>query len=102
MGQRPGRIAAALVTFHSVLVNKYWIDELYDAAIVRPLVAVSDRVLFRFVDAGIIDGLGVNGMARTVRAVADGALKHLQTGLTQSYVFLMILGAAVIVGYLVR
>ncbi|MDJ0846931.1 MAG: NADH-quinone oxidoreductase subunit L [Myxococcota bacterium] len=98
----PGKISAALRYPYRLILNKYYVDEAYDAVIVRPTVAVSDRVLFRFVDAGIIDGLGVNGMARTVRAVADGALKHLQTGLTQSYVFLMILGTAVIVGYLVR
>ena len=64
--------------------------------------AISDRLLFRVVDAGLIDGVGANGLARAVRAVADGALKYLQTGLTQSYLFLMIVGTVVIVGYLVR
>ena len=62
----------------------------------------SSDLLFRVVDKGVIDGVGVNGLARAVRTAADGALKYLQTGFTQSYVFLMILGAVVIVGYLVR
>ena len=98
----PGRIAGSVRALYRLLLNKYYVDEAYDAVIVKPTVALSDRVLFRVVDAGIIDGLGVNGLARTVRAAADGALKHLQTGLTQSYVFLMILGTAAIIGYLVR
>ena len=98
----PAKISEALRFPYRLILHKYYVDEAYDAALVRPTVAISDRVLFRVVDAGVIDGLGVNGLARTVRAVADGALKHLQTGLTQSYVFLMILGTAVIVGYLVR
>ena len=76
-------------------------DELYDAVLVRPLVWVSERVLFRGVDAGLIDGLAVNGMARGVRGVAENGLKYLQSGLAQGYVFLMVLGAAAIVGYLV-
>jgi NADH-quinone oxidoreductase subunit L len=98
----PGRIAASLRGLYRLLVNKYYVDEVYDALIVRPTVALSDRVLFRIVDAGLIDGAAVNGSARGVRALADGALKYVQTGFTQSYVFLMIVGAVAIVGYLVR
>jgi len=98
----PGKIASSLQGLYRLLRNKYYVDEAYDAALVRPTVAISDKLLFRTVDAGLIDGVAVNGTARLVRAAADGALKYLQTGFTQSYVFLMIVGAAVIVGYLVR
>ena len=68
----------------------------------RPLVAVSDRVLYRTVDAGVIDGVAVNGLAYTVRGVASGGLKYLQTGLAQSYVFSMLVGAAAILWFLLR
>jgi NADH:ubiquinone oxidoreductase subunit 5 (subunit L)/multisubunit Na+/H+ antiporter MnhA subunit len=59
-------------------------------------------VLYRVIDARIIDGIGVNGLARGVRAIAADGLKYAQSGLTQSYVFFMIVGAVAIVGYLLR
>jgi NADH-quinone oxidoreductase subunit L len=98
----PDRIAEAFKGAYELLVNKYYVDEIYDALIVRPLVFVSDRVLFRVVDAGIVDGVMVNGTARGVRALAAHGLKYAQSGLTQTYVFFMIVGAAALVGYLVR
>ena len=85
-----------------MLLNKYWIDELYDAVVVRPLVAISDRVLYRVVDAGIVDGVLVNGTARSVQALAAHGLKYAQSGLAQGYVFFMIVGATALVGWLLR
>jgi len=98
----PGWLAAQFSGFYRTLLNKYYIDELYDAVVVRPLVAVSDHVLFRIVDARLIDGIGINGTARGIRAIAENGLKYAQSGLTQSYVFFMIVGAMAIVGYLLR
>jgi NADH-quinone oxidoreductase subunit L len=98
----PGRIRATFAGLHRLLLNKYWIDELYDLLIVRPLVFVSDRVLYRVVDAGIVDGAFVNGTARGVRGLASHGLKYAQSGLAQSYIFFMIVGAAALVGYLLR
>jgi NADH-quinone oxidoreductase subunit L len=98
----PGWLAANLSGAYRTLLNKYYVDELYDAVIVRPLVALSDRVLYRIVDAGWIDGIGVNGTARGIRAFAANGLKYAQSGLTQSYVFFMIVGAVAIVSYLLR
>ena len=98
----PGRIAAVLSAPYALLKNKYYVDELYDAAIVKPIVAISDRVLYRWVDMRLIDGVGVEGAARAVRSVAANGLKYAQSGLTQSYIFLMIVGAVAIVGYLLR
>ena len=98
----PGWLAAHLSGPYRTLLNKYYIDELYDAVIVRPLVWFSDRVLYRIVDARWIDGIAVNGTAFGIRAVAANGLKYAQSGLTQSYVFFMIVGAVAIVGYLLR
>jgi NADH-quinone oxidoreductase subunit L len=95
------RLAGALVPPHRLLEHKYWIDELYDRALVRPLLWVSDRVLYRTLDAGLIDRVGVDGAARIVLATADRGLKFLQTGLTQSYVLTMIAGGLVIAALLV-
>jgi NADH-quinone oxidoreductase subunit L len=98
----PDWLAAQFSSFYRTLLNKYYVDEFYDAVIVRPLVAVSDRVLFRIVDARLIDGIGANGTARGIRAIAENGLKYAQSGLTQNYVFFMIVGAVAIVSYLLR
>jgi len=95
----PARIRESVAGLHRAVVNKYWVDELYDAAIVRPLVVVSDRVLFRTVDARGIDG-AVNGGAAGVRALASRGLKYAQTGLAQSYLFFMIAGTLAILGWM--
>jgi len=98
----PARIAASASGLQRLLANKYWVDELYDALIVRPLLLASDRVFYRLIDAGVIDGVMVNGLGRSVRGFAAGGLKYLQTGLAQSYVFSMLAGAAIILWYLAR
>jgi len=97
----PARIAASAQGAYRALWNKYWVDEAYDALLVRPLVALSDAVLYRGIDAGLIDGAGVNGPARAVRALAAGGLKHLQSGLAQGYLVIMLVGSALVVGWLV-
>jgi NADH-quinone oxidoreductase subunit L len=96
----PGRIVASVSGLHAMLLNKYWVDEAYDALFVRPLVRFSDSVLYRFIDARAIDGFAVNGLARSIRAFASGGLKHLQSGLPQTYVFTMIAGTIAILAYL--
>jgi NADH-quinone oxidoreductase subunit L len=98
----PAALSRQLSVGYRTLVNKYYVDEFYDAVLVRPLVAISDRVLFRGIDVGLIDGIAVNGLARTIRAAAADGLKYAHSGLTQGYVFSMIVGAIVIVGYLLR
>jgi NADH-quinone oxidoreductase subunit L len=96
----PDKIAASLRPLYGLVWNKYYVDEIYHALVVRPLVAVSDRLLYRTVDARVIDGVGVNGVAGAVRALGDRALKHLQSGYAQSYVFVMVVGAILLVGLL--
>ncbi len=96
----PGRIASSLGGFSRAVANKYYVDEIYDAVIVRPLVVISDRVLFRGIDATLIDDVGANGSAKAVRALASDAFKYLQSGLAQGYLFLMVVGTLAIIGYL--
>jgi NADH-quinone oxidoreductase subunit L len=96
----PDRIAGSLRGLYRLVWNKYYVDEIYGFLVVRPLVRFSDRVLYRFIDVWVIDDLGVNGTAALVRGVAERGLKYLQTGFVQSYVFVMLLGAIALVGYL--
>ena len=80
--------------------DKYYVDELYDAVIVKPLIGFSDRVLYRIVDAGIIDGLGANGTAQLVRASAARVLKFAHSGLAQSYLLAIVVGTAATIAWL--
>jgi NADH-quinone oxidoreductase subunit L len=79
---------------HKLLYNKYYVDELYLGAIVRPLVWLSTNVLWKIIDAGTIDG-AVNGVANGASAIGDG-LRHTQSGNTRSYAVWVIVGAIVI------
>jgi len=97
----PARIRARLAGLHEAVANKYWVDEAYDAAVVRPLVAASDRVLYRGVDVRGIDGIA-NGSAAAVRGLASRVLRHAQSGLAQGYLFFMLLGTAAILGWMLR
>jgi len=81
---------------HKLLYNKYYVDELYAAAVVRPLVWLSSNVLWKVVDAGVIDG-AVNGVAEGAAAVGD-TVRHAQSGNTRSYAVWVVVGAIVILG----
>jgi NADH-quinone oxidoreductase subunit L len=96
----PAQLSTALGALYRASLNKFYVDEIYDAVIVRPLVAFSDKVLFRGVDAGLIDGVLVNGTANTVRALAAGGLKYLHSGFAQFYFLTMVVGALAILAYL--
>ena len=80
-----------------VLENKYFVDEGYDAAFVRPTVGVSRAVLWKGVDAGIIDGLFVNGSALLMRAFGWMG-SQLQTGQLGTYAWVLLIGAITILG----
>jgi NADH-quinone oxidoreductase subunit L len=75
-----------------VLYRKYYVDEFYDALIVRPLVWLSRIVLWKGVDQGVVDGAAVNGTAKLSRGL--GWLgSRLQTGQVGVYVVLFLVGA---------
>jgi NADH-quinone oxidoreductase subunit L len=97
--QASDRIAASVAVVHRLLLNKYYVDEIYDAAIVQPIRGFSDRVLWKVVDAGIIDG-AVNG-AGTVVSGWSVILRRLQTGSIRAYALSILVGAVVILGYYV-
>ena len=73
------------------LRNKWYVDEIYDALIVRPLVWLSREVLWKQVDQRAIDAGGVNGAARGARALG-WANRWLQTGQVSVYVAAFVVG----------
>jgi NADH-quinone oxidoreductase subunit L len=82
---------------YQVLLNKYYVDELYDAVIVEPIRRGSFW-LWRIFDDFVIDG-SVNGVASVVR-VGSLVLRRVQTGYVMNYVLSFILGVVAILGYL--
>jgi NADH-quinone oxidoreductase subunit L len=84
-------------TINVLLSNKYYVDEIYDAAIVQPIKLLSTSVLWRAADAGFIDG-AVNGVGVAVRG-ASTTLRRLQTGSVRTYAAAIFAGVVLIVGY---
>src|SRR5438105_6325730 len=78
---RPGladSVARGFGGLYKLVYNKYFVDEMYDATVVKPVVSGSTSVLWRGVDAGLIDG-AVNGIGTQARGIG-GVLKLLQSG----------------------
>lgn len=89
------------VGFAKVLLHKYYIDEIYHSLIVRPLTGISRLVLWKFVDQGVIDGVGVNGSAGLARGL--GWLGgRLQSGQVGFYVIVFAIGAVWLIHAVVR
>lgn len=75
---------------YNILLNKYFLDEAYDATIVNPIVKGSENFLWKIADNKIIDGL-INYFAKFVDVIS-GIIKKIQTGFVQSYALVMVLG----------
>ena len=82
---------------HTLLANKYYVDEVYNALIVQPVKNGSHFLLWQLVDNGIIDGI-VNAVAAIIRFIG-GTLRRLQTGLVQVYIVSMVLGIVLFLAY---
>ena len=75
-----------------MLFRKYYVDEIYNALLVRPLVGLSRLVLWKGVDQGLVDGAAVNGSASLARGL--GWLgSRLQSGQLGFYVAVFLIGA---------
>jgi NADH-quinone oxidoreductase subunit L len=91
----PARLAPAETGLGRVLWKKWYVDELYDAVIVRPVMWLSRVVLWRVVDVGVVDGAGVNGAAGVSR-VLGWLASRLQTGELGFYAVVFVVGVVVV------
>jgi NADH-quinone oxidoreductase subunit L len=87
----PEKLERSMPRLYSLIYNKYWVDEIYNALFVAPLLFISRYVLWHLVDEGIIDGI-VNGSGSTARGMG-GKLRELQSGNARSYATWVVLGA---------
>ena len=116
------KIIAAWPRLYNLLVNKYYVDEIYDALFVNRVKDLSTAL--GVVDAKLIDGVGVDGagwLARVISRISmwwdkwviDGLVnlagkitnglsvpvRMFQTGVFSSYAVLILLGLAILLGY---
>lgn len=86
-----------LLQMPRLLENKYYVDEIYDAVIVKPIVVGSREGLWKMFDVGVIDG--------TLHAIADGVAqlgslaRRLQPGFVRTYAAIILVGALILIGY---
>ena len=95
--QIPASMAASFPGLHKLLLNKYYVDEIYDAAIVYPIQTASTQGLWKVADAKIIDG-AVNVTGYLVAGVS-AVLRLFQTGSVRSYAASTFVGVVLVLGY---
>ena len=91
------RMAERFAGARRLLQNKYYVDEIYDGAIVQPIRIVSENALWKAIDVRVIDG-AVNGVGEAVTGASD-ILRRLQTGSVRAYAASLFLGVVLILGY---
>jgi len=91
--EMPGKFAAAYKGIYKVLWNKYYVDELYDSIIVKPVMWLAESILMPVTDGKIIEGV-VNGVPKMI-AGFGGRLRKLQSGYMQDYALSMAIGLVI-------
>jgi NADH-quinone oxidoreductase subunit L len=89
--ETPKKLADNLRAPYTLVLHKYYVDELYNAAIIQPLLWISTNVLWHVVDETVIDGT-VNGVARVARE-SGSELREIQSGNARSYATWVVIGA---------
>ena len=91
----PTSITASLGGLYRLVYNKYYVDEAYDAAVIKPLVGTSRTGLWQFADVWLIDGI-VNGFGGFSRWVGGG-LRMIQSGSIRAYAAWVVAGAVIFI-----
>lgn len=114
----PKSLAERFPRAYQLLLNKYWVDEIYDVLFVQACIKLAD-LLWEF-DARVVDGVvngtrhltvgtsfvsgifdlrvvdGIVNLVATINYRASGAFRRLQVGFTQGYAMVMVFGAALL------
>jgi len=96
----PDLVQQRFAKLYDVMDRKYLFDEIYQSVFMRGSQNLG-TVLWKYADAGLIDGLMVNGTARLVGWFA-AVTRHLQSGYLYHYAFAMIIGLLVLLTWFVR
>jgi len=90
----PDTLAASFTGLYKLVYNKYFVDEIYAAVVVDPVVSGSREVLWKGMDVAVIDG-AVNGVGNRSQRLG-GLLKRLQSGSIRSYAVWVLLGSVLL------
>jgi len=85
---------------YSIMLNKFYVDEIYDAVVVWPVVRMSSEFLWKFVDMFMIDG-AVNGIGQLVRGSGSG-LRYMQSGYVRTYAGWILLGGVLVIAWFLK
>jgi NADH-quinone oxidoreductase subunit L len=95
----PQQIAASLGGLYQTVLHKYYVDEIYAALFVKPLINGSTKILWHGIDQGVIDAT-LDNSATGARDVSDAA-RHMQSGNIRSYAAWITAGAAAVIVFMV-
>jgi len=87
-----------LLQMPRILENKYYVDEIYDAAIINPIHVGAREGLWKIFDIGVIDGL----LHSVGEAVTEGGriIRYVQGGFVRAYAAIILAGALALIGFL--
>jgi NADH-quinone oxidoreductase subunit L len=94
----PESIANTFKGVHTLIYNKYFVDEFYDSAVVEPVVGGSRQLLWRIGDVRLIDGIA-NGIGTTARGIG-GILRRGQSGYIRNYAAWVLAGTILAIAYI--
>ena len=94
----PGELARQHPGLYKFLLNKWYFDEIYEFIFVRPAMRIG-HFFWKKGDGATIDGLGPDGISARVLDVTKGVVK-LQSGYLYHYAFAMLIGAALLITYM--
>jgi NADH-quinone oxidoreductase subunit L len=86
-----------LLQMPRILENKYYVDEIYDAAIINPIKVGSREGLWKLFDVGVIDGF-LHALGEVVTETGL-MVRHLQAGFVRGYAAIILLGALAVIGF---
>jgi NADH-quinone oxidoreductase subunit L len=87
--------ASSMKGLYTLVYNKYFVDEVYDATVVKPVVGGSREVLWKGIDVGVIDGIA-NGIGSRSKDIG-GVLRLLQSGNIRSYAAWVLFGSVLLI-----
>jgi NADH-quinone oxidoreductase subunit L len=94
----PKREAKLEEGFERVLLNKYYVDEIYDDAVVQPTVGVSRSLLWQGIDQGLIDGFMVKFVGTRIPRFVGWVGSQLQSGQVGTYAWVLVVGVLFVLG----